>query len=91
MEFNLFWKLENDQWPNVIVLKNNYWFVSDRVVGTFLLKDECFVEFDVDIEYNKEHLYPFFKKHFCLNDLPEVRSPLVVNSKSIVMFQNFWS
>jgi len=84
-------KMEIDVWPNLVLLKDGYWFVAERITNCSRCGSEMFLEFDLVQEMD----YQFVKNRYeigkCLNGCSRLRAGLSVNASNIMTIQQFES
>lgn len=82
-------KMEHDVWPNLVLMKDGYWFVAEALRTSCRVGTETYLEFDLAQDVHYQFLKNRYEIGKCLNGTGNLRPSLSVNSQNILSIQQF--
>jgi len=84
-------KMNHDKWDNVVLLRDGYWFVSDRRGSDLTVGEQTFLEFYLSEDADYQFLKNRYEIGKCINGNRMMRSRLSVNAANIISIQQYES
>lgn len=84
-------RLSVDIWPNVVLLRDGYWFVAEHTGSSVSVGNTTFLEFDIAEDVDYQFLKNRYEIGKCINGNRSMRPRLSVNVGNIISIQQYES